>query len=160
MVIARSLRGHYAVTTQSHYAVTTRSPRAHYSHYAVTTVTTRSPRGHHAVTTHSQLLMPPNREPAPKDRTWHVRKAGHEKMAEADRRRKIIRQVYTNPRTGFGNLDQTLRQARARDQTISRSEVRQFLNELIVRQDRPNKEATTVSCLQSRCYSCRWTSPT
>ena len=68
-----------------------------------------------------------------------LKKERHEKMVEADRKREIIRQVYTNPRTGFGNLDQTLRQARARDQTISRGDVRLFLNDLIVRQDRPER---------------------
>ena len=54
-------------------------------------------------------------------------------MAEADRRREIIRQVYTNPRTGFA--DQTLRL----ELDNHRGEVRQFLNELIVRQDRPER---------------------
>ena len=68
-----------------------------------------------------------------------LKKERHEKMADVERRREIIRQVYTNPRTGFGNLDQTLRQARARDQTISRGDVRLFLNNLIVRQDRPER---------------------
>jgi len=40
---------------------------------------------------------------------------------------------------GFGNLEQTLRRARAEDVSITRGEVRQFLNSLIVRQDRLEK---------------------
>ena len=58
-------------------------------------------------------------------------------MAEA--RREIIRQVYEDPRTGFGNLEETFRQARARNPHITRGEVRQYLNSLIVRQDRPER---------------------
>ena len=58
-------------------------------------------------------------------------------MAEA--RREIIRQVYEDPRTGFGNLEATFRQARARNPHITRGEVRQYLNSLIVRQDRPER---------------------
>ena len=54
-------------------------------------------------------------------------------------RRNIIKQVYENPRTGFGNQEQTLRQARAQDPTITSGEVRQFLDSLIVRQDRPER---------------------
>ena len=58
-------------------------------------------------------------------------------MAEA--RREIIRQVYEDPRTGFGNLEETFRQARARNPHITRGEVRQYLNSVIVRQDRPER---------------------
>ena len=60
-------------------------------------------------------------------------------MAAAARRQEIIGRVYENPRTGFGNQEQTLRRARAEDPTITREEVRQFLNNLIVRQDRPER---------------------
>ena len=60
-------------------------------------------------------------------------------MAAAARRQEIIGRVYENPRTGFGNQGQTLRRARAEDPTITREEVRQFLNNLIVRQDRPER---------------------
>ena len=58
-------------------------------------------------------------------------------MAEA--RREVIRQVYEDPRTGFGNLEETFRSARARDPNITRGEVREYLNSLIVRQDRPER---------------------
>ena len=66
-------------------------------------------------------------------------KPGEIKMAAAARRQEIIGRVYENPRTGFGNQEQTLRRARAEDPTITREEVRQFLNNLIVRQDRPER---------------------
>ena len=57
----------------------------------------------------------------------------------AEARRNVIRQVYVNPRTGFGNQEQTLRLARAQDPTITRGEVRQYLDSLVVRQDRPER---------------------
>ena len=60
-------------------------------------------------------------------------------MAAAARRQQIIKRVYEDPRTGFGNLEQTLRRARAKDVSISRGEVRQFLSSLIAREDRPEK---------------------
>ena len=60
-------------------------------------------------------------------------------MAAAEARRNIIKQVYENPRTGFGNQEQTLRLARAQDAAIARDEVRRFLDSLIVRQDRPER---------------------
>ena len=59
---------------------------------------------------------------------------------DAAARQDIIKQVYENPRTGIGNLEETFRQARARDPNITRGEVRQYLNSLIVRQDRPERD--------------------
>ena len=69
--------------------------------------------------------------------TQRARYNGKKEMAEA--RREIIKQVYENPRTGFGNLEETFRQARARDPNITRGEVREYLHSLIVRQDRPER---------------------
>ena len=55
----------------------------------------------------------------------------------ADARRQTIKAVYEDPRTGFGSIAQTLRQAQARDPSISREEVKAFLDGLRVNQDRP-----------------------
>ena len=58
-------------------------------------------------------------------------------MAEA--RANIIKQVYENPRTGFGNQAETLRQARLQDPRITREDVKRFMNSLITREDRPQR---------------------
>ena len=55
----------------------------------------------------------------------------------ADARRRTIKAVYEDPRTGFGSIAQTLQQAQARDPSISRGEVKAFLDGLRVNQDRP-----------------------
>ena len=39
----------------------------------------------------------------------------------ADARRRTIKAVYEDPRTGFGSIAQTLQQAQARDPSISRN---------------------------------------
>ena len=44
--------------------------------------------------------------------------------------------VYEDPRTGFGSIAQTLRQAQVRDPSISREEVKAFLDGLRVNQER------------------------
>ena len=54
-------------------------------------------------------------------------------------RQNIIKQVYENPRTGFGNQADTLRQARARDPNITRQDVKTFMDGLITREDRPQR---------------------
>ena len=38
----------------------------------------------------------------------------------ADARRRTIKAVYEDPRTGFGSIAQTLQQAQVRDPSISR----------------------------------------
>jgi hypothetical protein len=58
----------------------------------------------------------------------------------AEQRRNIIKEVYENPRTGFGNLAETLRLARQREPRITRDEVRSFLDSLVVREDRPQRK--------------------
>ena len=63
----------------------------------------------------------------------------------ADARRRTIKAVYEDPRTGFGSIAQTLQQAQVRDPSISRGEVKAFLDGLRVNQDRPQ----TASCLWS-----------
>ena len=72
-------------------------------------------------------------------------------MAAAARRQEIIKHVYEDPRTGFGNLEQTLRRARAEDVSISRGEVRQFLSSLIAREDRPEKGYNSFVPRQPMC---------
>ena len=63
----------------------------------------------------------------------------------ADARRRTIKAVYEDPRTGFGSIAQTLQQAQARDPSISRGEVKAFLDGLRA----GRREATTASCLWS-----------
>ena len=57
----------------------------------------------------------------------------------ADARRRTIKAVYEDPRTGFGSIAQTLQQAQVRDPSISRGEVKAFLDGLRVNQDRPRQ---------------------
>ena len=57
----------------------------------------------------------------------------------ADARRRTIKAVYEDPRTGFGSIAQTLQQAQVRDPSISREEVKAFLDGLRVSQDRPQR---------------------
>ena len=74
------------------------------------TVTTQSLRGHYAVTTRFSLQRPARCHASQAEQT----KASHRKnMAEA--RANIIKQVCENPRTGFGNQAETLKQARLQD---------------------------------------------
>ena len=76
------------------------------------TVTTRSLRGHYAVTTLFSLQRPARCHASQAEQT----KASYRKnMAEA--RGNIIKQVCENPRTGFGNQAETLKQARLQDST-------------------------------------------
>ena len=56
----------------------------------------------------------------------------------ADARRRTIKAVYDDPRTGFGSIAQTLQQAQVRDPSISRGEVKAFL-EGLRNQDRPQR---------------------
>ena len=53
----------------------------------------------------------------------------------ADARRRTIKAVYEDPRTGFGSTAQTLQQAQVRDPSISREEVKAFLDGLRVNQE-------------------------
>ena len=57
----------------------------------------------------------------------------------ADARRRTIKAVYEDPRTGFGSIAQTLQQAQVRDPSISRGEVKAFLDGLRVNQDWPQR---------------------
>ena len=57
----------------------------------------------------------------------------------ADARRRTIKAVYEDPRTGFGSIAQTLQQAQVRDPSVSRGEVKAFLDGLRVNQDRPQR---------------------
>ena len=57
----------------------------------------------------------------------------------AENRQNIIKQIYEDPRNGFGSIADTLRQARARDPTISRADVVRFMEGLKVREDRPQR---------------------
>ena len=57
----------------------------------------------------------------------------------ADAKRAIIKDVYNNPRTGFGSIADTLRQARLRDRNIKRSDVTSFLETVKQREDRPQR---------------------
>ena len=58
---------------------------------------------------------------------------------EAAARRRIVEQVYRDPRTGFGSIASTLKAARARNPFVSRDEVKQFFETLRDRQDRPQR---------------------
>ena len=103
---------------------------------------------------HPRLLSPHQRAlqgvqglPGPAGRGGRL--AGPAKAEEAirnmaDARIRTIKGVYEDPRTGFGSIAQTLQQAQARDPSISREEVKAFLDGLRVNQDR-RREATTAS---------------
>ena len=52
----------------------------------------------------------------------------------ADARRRTIKAVYEDPRAGFGSIAQTLQQAQVRDPSISKKEVKAFLDGLRVTQ--------------------------
>ena len=54
-------------------------------------------------------------------------------------RQNVIKQAYEDPRTGFGNIADTLRLARAQDPTISRADVVRFMEGLKHREDRPQR---------------------
>ena len=56
----------------------------------------------------------------------------------ADARRRTIKAVYEDPRTGFGSIAQTLQQAQVRDPSISRGEVKAF-GRPPANQDRPQR---------------------
>ena len=49
---------------------------------------------------------------------------------EAAARRRIVEQVYRDPRTGFGSIANTLKAAKARNPFVSRYEVKQFFETL------------------------------
>ena len=57
----------------------------------------------------------------------------------AARRQVVIKQVYEDPRNGFGSIADTLRQARARDPSISRADVVRFMEGVKAREDRPQR---------------------
>jgi hypothetical protein len=60
-------------------------------------------------------------------------------MAELAKER-VISRIYYDVREGFGSIDATLRRARAVDPTITREDVRRFLNKQEVRQrKKPNR---------------------
>ena len=54
-------------------------------------------------------------------------------------RQAVIKQVHENPRTGFGNLADTLRQARQQDPNITRQDVKRFMDGLVTSEDRPQR---------------------
>ena len=57
----------------------------------------------------------------------------------AAERQNTVKQVYEDPRTGFGNLAETLKLARQRDPNITREDVKKFLDGLITQEDRPQR---------------------
>ena len=58
---------------------------------------------------------------------------------EAAARRRIIEEVYRDPRTGFGSIANTLKAAKDRNPFVTRKEVKDFLETLRERQDRPQR---------------------
>ena len=50
-----------------------------------------------------------------------------------------MKQVYEDPRSGFGSIADTLKQARARDPRVTLQEVREFIQGLTVQEDRPQR---------------------
>ena len=62
-----------------------------------------------------------------------------ESIRNMDARRRTIKAVCEDPCTGFGSIAQTLQQAQVRDSSISRGEVKAFLDGLRVNQDRPQR---------------------
>ena len=75
--------------------------------------------------------------------TWSLGKAFPRSRSilarEAAARRRIVKQVYRDPRTGFGSIANTLKAAKARNPFVSRDEVKQFFETLRDRQDRPQR---------------------
>ena len=63
--------------------------------------------------------------------------------------RRVIREVYENPNTGFSNQEETLRQARLQDRRVTKQDVREFFERLKVREDRPQRGY--ASCRPNRC---------
>ena len=57
----------------------------------------------------------------------------------AARRQNIIKEVYEDPRNGFGSIADTLRQAKSKDPAISRGDVVSFMDKLKIREDRPQR---------------------
>ena len=57
----------------------------------------------------------------------------------AEARRQVIREAYENPNTGFGNQEETLRQARLQDRRVTKQDVHEFFERLKVREDRPQR---------------------
>ena len=58
---------------------------------------------------------------------------------EAAARRRIIEEVYLNPRTGFGSIADTLKAAKERNPFVTRDEVKRYFESLADRQDRPQR---------------------
>mmetsp|Transcript_14390 Transcript_14390/g.34153 ORF Transcript_14390/g.34153 Transcript_14390/m.34153 type:complete len:155 (-) Transcript_14390:198-662(-) len=58
---------------------------------------------------------------------------------EAAARQRIIKDVYLDPRTGFGSIANTLKAAKERNPFVKRSEVKEFMETLRERQDRPQR---------------------
>ena len=54
-------------------------------------------------------------------------------------RQLLIKQVYEDPRRGFGSTADTLRQARQQDPNVSREDVKRFMDGLVTREDRPQR---------------------
>ena len=58
---------------------------------------------------------------------------------EAAERQRIIKDVYLDPRSGFGSIASTLKAAKERNPFVKRSEVKDFFETLRERQDRPQR---------------------
>ena len=58
---------------------------------------------------------------------------------EAAERQRIIKDVYLDPRSGFGSVASTLKAAKERNPFVKRSEVKDFFETLRERQDRPQR---------------------
>ena len=52
------------------------------------------------------------------------------------RKTKILADIFYHPRTGFGGIEQVLRQAKQQDASISREDVRAFIANQEIRQRR------------------------
>ena len=86
----------------------------------------------------ASVQKPQPRSPSPRAAlTTELCLQCNEKMAAE--RQSTIKQVYEDPRTGFGNLAETLKLARQRDPNITREDVKKFLDGLITREDRPQR---------------------
>ena len=58
---------------------------------------------------------------------------------EAAERQRIIKDVYLDPRSGFGSIVSTLKAAKERNPFVKQSEVKDFFETLRERQDRPQR---------------------
>ena len=144
-VAALRLRGGQAVQAPGHE----RGPEAGLRLGRLRRNKMEEPDGHSEVERRLRLLSPHQRAlgsvqglPGPAGQGGSLAgPAGAEEAIRnmADARRRTIKAVYKNPRTGFGSIAQTLQQAQVRDPSISREKVKAFLDGLPINQDRPQR---------------------